>query len=87
MNNIQGSKSISFEINIDMRKYKLSYQRSTEVQTFQPNKNKNTVFILINTHAPISTHSSTLVVFTLHLVYFYLLYKSICCGYSFELPR
>ena len=44
----------------------------------------STVIDLITAHAPISAQSSNLVV----LAYFYqLLYKSICCGYSFELSR
>ena len=49
---------------------------------------RTTVFALITARAPISAQSSTLVVLTLQSVYFYLLlYKNICCGYSFELPQ
>ena len=49
---------------------------------------RNTIFALITAHAPISAQSSTLVVFTLQSVYFYLLlYKNVCCGYSFDLPQ
>ena len=51
------------------------------------NYNTPTVFDLITAHAPISAQSSNLVVFTSQPVYFYLiLYKNICCGYSFKLP-
>ena len=46
------------------------------------------VFDLITIHNPISAQSSNFVVFRLHLMYLYLLiYKSICCGQSFELPQ
>ena len=48
---------------------------------------QHTIFDLITAHAPISAQSSNLVVFRLKPVYFYLLYKNICCWYSFELPR
>ena len=40
----------------------------------------------MSAHTPVSEQTSNFVVFRLQPVYFYLLYKSICCGYSFELP-
>ena len=47
-----------------------------------------TIFDLITAHTLISTQSNYLVVFKLQLVYFYfLLHKSICFWYSFELPQ
>ena len=49
-----------------------------------------TVFDLITAHTPISAQSSNSVVFRLQPVYFFLplySYKSIYCGYSFELHR
>ena len=46
---------------------------------------QHTVLDLITAHTRISAQSSNFVVFKLRLVYFYLLlYKSICCLYSFE---
>ena len=49
----------------------------------------STVFDLITAHTPISAQSRNSVVFRLQPVYFFslLLYKGICCGYSFELHR
>ena len=49
----------------------------------------NTVFDLITAHTPIRAQSSDFVVLRLQAVYFFclLLYKGICCGYSFELHR
>ena len=51
----------------------------------------DTVFDLITAHTPISALWSNIVVFRLQPVYFVstylLLYKNICWGYSFELPR
>ena len=46
----------------------------------------STVFDPITAHTPISAQSSNFVVFRVHAMYL-LLYKSICCWYSFELPR
>ena len=47
-----------------------------------------TIFELITTLAHISAQSRNLVVFRLQPLYFYLLlYKNICCWYSFELPQ
>ena len=55
---------------------------------FVKKKKKLTLFDLITAHTPISVQSSNLVVFRLQPLYLYpLFYKSICCGYSFELPR
>ena len=49
---------------------------------------RHTIFDLIILHAPISAQSNNLAVFRIQPVYFFLLlYKNICCGYSFELPR
>ena len=51
-------------------------------------KEENTVLDLINAHNPISAQSSNFIVFMLQSIFLYvLLYKSICCGYSFELPQ
>ena len=46
-----------------------------------------TVFDLITAHTPISAQSSNFVVFMLQPMFLYVLYKSICYGYSFELPQ
>ena len=48
-----------------------------------------TVFDLITAHTPISAQLSDFVVLRLQAVYFFclLIYKGICCGYSFELDR
>ena len=41
----------------------------------------------ITAHTPISAQLGKFLVFILKPVYFYLLYKSICRWYSFELPQ
>ena len=47
-----------------------------------------TVFDLILIHTPTRAQSSNFRDFRLQPLFFYpLLYKNICCGYSFELPR
>ena len=51
-------------------------------------QNLCTKFDLITAHTPISTQSSCYMVFRLQSVHFYpFFYKSICCGYLFELPQ
>ena len=53
-------------------------------------KNRPTVFYLITAHIRISAQSRNFVVIKLQTVYFLfclLLYKGICCGYTFELHR
>ena len=68
-------------------KLNFSFSKTDQVQFIAPDKG-DTIFDLITTQTPVSAQLSNFLVFRLHIVSFYLLlYKSICCWYSFELPQ